>query len=324
VIGWLLVSLQAFAVAAVAAALTSLVASVLLVSIPSDRTAARRADASFLLGLLPGLVAIGSWVAVVMPSFLHATGLRLDHCGEHTHHAHLCAIHAGAPVLPLVALGVLVLGITVWRGARLARRQWLSVRLIGALERLGTELTDQAHPVVLVPGSPRLCVATGLRRRRVLLSSAITQALAPSLVDAALAHEHAHLRRHDPLLRVVLAWAGLFSPPSSAALAQRAFAEAAEEACDAVAASSVDRFVLAESLVRMARITHRRVPATALAFCGATLERRVSLLLEGPARPSPSRVAPLATLSILLCTAAAIAGADALHHAVESLLHSLG
>jgi len=323
-IGWVVVSLEAAALAAVVAALAALVCNLALEWIRFIRPAARRADAAFLLGLIPMLVAVSLWGALLLPSALHVTGVRLDHCELHSHHAHLCALHAEGVRLFLIALGVLALGSAVWRGGRLASAQARSMRLVATLEKLGVTRGGDPHPVIAVPGSPWLCLAAGGWRRRVLMSASITSALTPLEVQAALAHEQAHLSRNDPLLKMVLAWAGLFSPPWVATAAQRAFGDAAEEASDAEAAETVGPLMVAESLVSMARLTRAAAPATCLAFGGSSLERRVASLLSGAVDTRPPRSVQLALGVVFVGAFLTTAGADSIHHAAETLLQLLG
>jgi Zn-dependent protease with chaperone function len=131
-----------------------------------------------------------------------------------------------------------------------------------ALERLGRERPGR-FPVFVVPGT-KMCHATGLLRRRIMLSSDLAARLSPEELTSALAHEEAHLCRRDPLARLVLAVAGLFVPPPLAAFFRRRHGQAAEEACDAVAADRVgDGATVAAALVRVAAL-QRSTPDTAV------------------------------------------------------------
>jgi Zn-dependent protease with chaperone function len=156
------------------------------------------------------------------------------------------------------------------------------------------------------------------------MSAAIVRELDPTEVRAALAHEQAHLVRHDPLLNMILAWAGLFSTPWAAAAAQQSFADAAEESSDAQAAAAVGALLVAGSLLSMARLMRSSAPSTCMAFGGSSLERRILALLGGTPHTQPSRSMALAVATGSTGVVAAFISSDGIHHAVETLLQLFG
>jgi Zn-dependent protease with chaperone function len=322
--GWIAGSFEAFAVSASAAILTSVAVGALLPQVRAIRSAARRADTVFVLGLLPMAVAVISWAALMLPSVLHVTGLRVDHCDLHSHHAHLCALHSGGHRVLLVAFGGLAGVVTLLRAGKLASVQWTSAVAIAKLEGLGTPDGQGPFPVVTVPGSPWLCVAAGGWRRRVILSGSLAQEMAPHHIRAVLAHEYAHLHRNDPFTKVLLAWAGLFATPVAAQAVQDQFSDAAEQASDAEAAMTVGPLDLAESLISVARIVRCCAPATGMAFGGSSLEQRVASLVDDVSDVRPSRATGLALGLAVLVAVAIPLGADTIHHAVETLLGFFG
>jgi Zn-dependent protease with chaperone function len=198
---------------------------------------------------------------------------------------------------------------------------------VAALVALGSRREGAAFPVVAVPGNARLCHATGLHRRRILLSAQMEEALSPAALSSALAHEEAHLHRRDPLIGLLLAVGGLFAPPLLSRLFLDGFRRAAEEACDAEAAQAVgDGTVVAAALVQVAALQRQALPALdgTPAFGELALERRVQLLLDGPG-PSggPGRAL---RVTLALSSAAVLLSftqSAFLHHAVETLLHFL-
>jgi len=104
-----------------------------------------------------------------------------------------------------------------------------------------------------------------------------------TLLRAALAHEHAHVRRNDYLLHVALELLALplyFHP--LAALLRRAIAEAREMACDEAAAARRGRKQYAEALVRLAcGAVGFSPPALRMPMAETSIERRVAALLTG-------------------------------------------
>jgi beta-lactamase regulating signal transducer with metallopeptidase domain len=224
-------------------------------------------------------------------------------------------------------LGALSLAVFLFRTASLCVRVGALRARVSALLALGVGRAGAAFPVWVVPGAARLCHATGLRRRRILLSARMEEALAPPALASALAHEEAHLRRRDPLLGLLLGVANLFAPPPLGRLFLEGYRHAAEEACDAEAAHAVgDGALVAAALLQVAAL--QRHPAAALhgtaAFGELALERRVQLLLERPlcsAVPGRAlRLTAVASSAALLLT---LTQAAFLHHAVETLLHHL-
>ena len=322
--GWLLSSLEALGLAAVAATLVSVLSLAVLPWLSSVRSPARRADAVFILGLAPLTLAAALALAIMLPAVLEALGGWRDHCDLHLHHPHICALHSAGARAPLVVLGALALSVAAGRALALALAQLRAHRTLTDLERLGRTDRTAPFPVVHVPGSPWVCLAAGAWRRRVLMSTTIAEHLGPTQVNAALAHEVAHLERRDPMMAVALSWAGLASIPGVARRIQRAFADAAEQAGDAIAARDFGPIVVAESLVAMARLTHTTAPPTCMAFGGSSLEGRVHALLQGPMDASPSRSASIALALASTSVAIAALRSDSIHHLIESVLQLFG
>ncbi|QDU82271.1 heat shock protein HtpX [Polystyrenella longa] len=154
--------------------------------------------------------------------------------------------------------------------------------------------------------------ATGFRRGQILLPLGIEDELSHDELEAVLAHELAHLVRHDISwlwLGRILCWLCPFQPLNF--VAHREWQRAAESMCDAWALShGIDRFALARSLTSIASRTRTRpVPLvlTVTGSGGSQLTRRVEQLLEDDGLVPPSRwqhrlacIACLGTLAILL------------------------
>ncbi len=274
--------------------------------------AARRADLALLAGLLPLLAALAVSAGVVLPSVADAAGWRPDHCDGHDHHVHLCLVHAAAISARLAGLGAIAAVVVALRGSRTLVALHRSQRHVSALERLGSADGD----IVRLPGSPRLCHAAGALRPRVLLSDALATSVTAAQLAAALEHERAHLRRRDPLAHMVLAIASFAALPFAARAAASAFRDAAEEAADADAATVHGGVGVADALLAVARVQTR---APLFAFAEGGLERRVRALLAEPPT-AHARGLAVAALLVAASLAAAVAGADGIHHAVESLL----
>ena len=319
--GWLGLVLESAAIAAAAAGLVSILAWLLLARVDRDGVPpARRADLALLCGLLPMLAALASLLALILPSVLHAGGVRPDHCLLHGHHQHLCALHGAAPHVGLLAAGALACTVWMIRAVRLAASQWIAFRSIAALQRLGRWTHEEGFARVLVPGSPWLSLAVGVVRPRVLVSASLRAGLSDEAFQAVLAHEGAHLRRRDPQWLTLLGWAGLFAVPGIAGHVRAAFQGAAEEASDAEAAEEIGVHALASALVAVARIQLSRPPAIALGFGHTAVERRVRVLLGQTPRPARSVAARIVLAAVAFTALMAAGGSDWVHHVVESLL----
>lgn len=314
-----------FIIAAVAGAASLVVG---LVFGASSRALARlpatlRADAVLVLAILPAVVALAATASAATPSVLHALGLREDHCGLHGHHAHLCMVHFGGMRAWLAGIGSGAAVLFLGRSALIAASRWRTWRRTIALERLG----HQAHDgVLLLPGAPRFCHAVGVLRRRVLVSATLAAQLAPTELEAVLAHERAHLARADPLWRLVMRLAGLLGVPRVARRLECAYVAAADEACDARAAHELgDGLVVARALVAVARLQQSAPELDgAAALIGDGIEHRVHALLDAP-EGYAARMWALPLVGLMAATAAlfTVVFASAIHHEVETLLHYL-
>jgi hypothetical protein len=284
-----------------------------------------RSDVLFLAGVVPAVAAVATVVAAAAPSVAMALGLGADHCPGHADHFHICFVHSAQLKPALAAFGVFGLAVWAYRFGLLARGLMTTGFGARALERLGRVRAGR-FPVFVVPGK-KLCHATGLLRRRVMLSSDLAARLSPDELTCALAHEEAHLCRRDPLARFMLAVAGLFVPPPLAASFRQQHRQAAEEACDAVAAAHVgDGATVAAALLQVAALQRATPDAgvTAAAFGGDGLEARVRALLDDRRSASARSHGPWLALGAASGLAwLALARADWLHHATETVLDRL-
>lgn len=142
----------------------------------------------------------------------------------------------------------------------------------------------------------------GLARPHVYVTEAVW--LSPHR-DAVLAHERAHVRRHDPLLRFAAIWVRriLWYLPGWKQLTDQIEFEA-ERACDTLACEQVGRAAYARALLAFTDQPTCRVlmkPAMALAFPSAEarldgetgLLARARALMEGEPSPTPRLFWPL-------------------------------
>ena len=143
----------------------------------------------------------------------------------------------------------------------------------------------------------------------ILLPVAAFAGLSPSQVEAILAHELAHIRRHDFLVNLLQTFAEtvLFYHPAVWWLSARIRTER-EHCCDDVALSVCgDAVSYAEALVELEswRTVHSRL---AIAATGGTLMTRVRRLLGAPADDRPRSFGAMVVagvVALVICVAGA-------------------
>jgi Zn-dependent protease with chaperone function len=151
-------------------------------------------------------------------------------------------------------------------------------------------------PVVYLDRTPPSLFCAGVRRPAIFVSRGAVDLLDPGELQAALAHELAHLHRHDPVrswlvlgLRCAMGWNPTFQ------VLARAMARDAERLADERGVEAgADRLALASALLKLHRATGGVEGRRTLVFRGALagtlrrarshdVERRVRALL----RPAP-------------------------------------
>lgn len=278
------------------------------------RSPSVRADVAWLLGVLPQVAALLLVLCAAAPSVPALAGLDRDHCLDHGGHGHFCPMHAPVPPPTAMALAALLGGWTLIRAGRLILGEVNGARRVRVLSHLGRSRFAGKVEEIWVPGPPRLCHAIGWWRPKVLVSDSIGQLVHPDELRAALAHEHAHHRRRDPMAILVLRAAGVLQPAVLSQIAEREFREAAEMAADAAAAYEVgDALVVASALVQITRISIA-VPGLAMG-CDA-VERRVLALFALPSGEAAHAFAlPLAAATLVIMSVVTpLFGTGETHH----------
>jgi hypothetical protein len=301
------------AFAAVALATSALVGVAWSASLRWRVRLSARAESRLLLAaaLAPGFVAM----TALCVSFVPSLGWLPDHClGHAPHHPHLCTRHATeSPALALMALAGIMAGRWIWAGAHAVRNL---LRLASTTRALRDAARTSGGLYILPTRTPEAFVM-GLLAPRVYVSEGLLGI--PEVVDAVLAHEHAHARRRDPLRQWLAALALACHLPGLAARLAHALRRAQEMAADTEAAVALrDGPRVADALVKLARV---RVSygESIMGFVGGDIEERVLRLLSPfPGSERPGRVA-IAVLAVAL-PLAMLAFASPVHHTVETIL----
>jgi beta-lactamase regulating signal transducer with metallopeptidase domain len=198
------------------------------------------------------------------------------------------------PMLPWLVvawgLGVVVLSIRLFGGWMLTQRLKRSLIDVPAgtlrdrVQDLTTRMKLRERARVRV-GAGRDPDRGRLAPPVVLLPASTLTGLSPGHLDALLAHELAHIRRHDYLVNLIqtVIETLLFYHPAVWWVSRR-IREERENCCDDIAVSIFgDARLVARALVEM---EERRVPRLAMAANGGSLLARVRRLIAGSSTPS--------------------------------------
>ncbi|MEZ5318030.1 MAG: M56 family metallopeptidase [Vicinamibacterales bacterium] len=168
-----------------------------------------------------------------------------------------------------------------------------------ALERIVRVCESSAVSVPMI---------VGWMKPVVLLPASALSGLTPGQIEALVAHELAHVRRHDYLVNLVQSAVEtlLFYHPAVWWLSRRIRAER-EHCCDDLAVGVSDRLTYATALAELARLN---VPAgVALAATDGSLTDRVRRILGQPRREAPVTGGWIASLCVVFALGVAIPAA---------------
>ena len=267
-------------------------------------------------------VVLASLTALGVGLFPHASPFDLI-----AHHCHVstgqCSAHEAARIPGIAVLATLLLSVLV-----LARLGW--ALLTQALELKSTR-------ALLAGSTPSACgqyrvletdtswaFAFGLTSPSIYLSRGLGAALKRDECDIVLAHEQAHIFRHDLIVRFGCAVLTAFLPETTRRGFMDALVLAQEEACDAETTRRFSRVRIAETLLKVERLRTGVMPgAMAANFTGSPLESRVRALLE-PDYETASL--SLARLSLITGSTAfaLLLSLELLHHEIETFFMVLG
>jgi Zn-dependent protease with chaperone function len=236
-------------------------------------SAAGRADALFVLRMLPLISAFFVTAALTVPSFLMFEPRSI--------HERVGIIPIGLALLgiALVLFGAVRGGAALFRASQIVAAWTQGQRVIEA---------DNRGTVLQVCDDAPAMTAAGILRPRILLSPSTTALLSPNELQAALKHELAHVRRRDNLRKLLLECLPF---PGMAEL-ETAWLEAAEMAADNCAARNASEALdLAAALIKLSRALPLGPPAELTAalvhspasLVDARVKRLVAWSEESPA-----------------------------------------
>ncbi len=309
----------------------ALAATVIALAYPYTRVWIERLSgerrSTIVLGILAAPL-VGGLVLSFLALLPGVTGLvwpALDHCTRHDDlHFHLCLVHAPGlnsfgPSVALIFAALLPAGIRFGDTAVRLRR---ARRVVGALHKSAPIGRAESHSVV--ESDLPLALTAGLLSPRIFVTSALIRDLDSTSTAAMLAHEAAHVRRRDPLRKLVGDLLSALHLPGVRRMLLDDLSLACEESCDESAAQEIgDRADVAAALVALGRLIERapkRPTLVGAGFGDANIGTRVRSLLAPPKIDPPM---PPRTVGIAVITLVATGLAVPLHHITETLLGSL-
>jgi hypothetical protein len=236
-----------------------------------------------------------------------------------------------APLLLALAGGAWTL-LAGWAAARVSRRWLLERRRIARL----AVLPESASMRVLAKSAgiesvhwvldPSAASPAAWSPATVIVPSWALENLDTSQRLSVLAHELAHLRRHDPYWRLAYALLAAVLPAPLLGAARKRLADLAEHRCDAWAAQTIrDPQALAQALLRCAEFAFSGPPrpgfAAPMAHARSPLVERVQRLLED----QPMRfeaLTPLRRTALACAMLGAIAVLPSLHPLQAAVVRS--
>lgn len=204
-------------------------------------------------------------------------------------------------------LGVLMLSARTLGGVAVARRLKRDADEVAAewqekLTELSRRLRVRKRVLLLQSALVHVPTVVGWLRPLILVPASVFVGLTPLQLETLLAHELAHIRRHDYLVNLLqtLAETLLFYHPAVWWVSRRVRIER-EHACDDLAVAVCgDALVYARALANMERVRAASRPRLALAADGGDLRSRV-LRLVGSTHASPrTSASPLVGMLLLV------------------------
>lgn len=285
---------------------------------------ATRAD--YLLAWIAAPMGVGLLLTslIFVPTVLSLLGLESDHCPAYAAgFSSRCLLHPLAAVerelpwfllLPLNALGLFFLGRIGWK-------LWRVQRLASTLTKTGC--LDSSRHIWIVESEWPLALVAGISQSRVFVSSKLVHSLSSRQLTVVLAHERAHLCRHDPARYFIAQAIACLHVPWLRRQLLEDLALAAEQACDEEAAKQVgDRLLVADTIVQAERLFHQLIfsaPVLVPSFMGSQVVARVEALLANPQKRVPAQPM-MSYVCAGLIMAASMFVAEPLHQLAETVL----
>ena len=206
-------------------------------------------------------------------------------------------------------VGLIRLGVGSWNVRRLRRRgtQPVPAVLQRDFDRLVTQLRIARRVRLILSTWVTVPTVTGWIRPAVIVPTCALTGLSPEQLEAVLAHELAHIRRHDYLVNLlqIVVESLLFYHPAVWWVSRQVRAER-EHSCDDVAVATCgDALTYARALTAL-ELSRAQLPALALAANGGSLLHRIRRLAGEDVPARPAALPALVAMAVLTAGALAI------------------
>jgi Zn-dependent protease with chaperone function len=220
---------------------------------------------------------------------------------------------ASAAMFVLASVAALILMGAVLRGLRSIRATQRVVRSWAPGART-IDFAELPIPAFVIEAQFPVVAIVGIFRQRLFIARQVLEHCSPEELRAVVAHERAHVRHRDNLLRLLLqCFPDVLGMTPIAARLERAWTQASEERADDEVMRAGWHLELASALCKVARLARGglQLPVMAL-YHGADVAHRVNRLLQSRMRPISVRSwASLDWLCFALLIAALLIGASA-------------
>lgn len=278
---------------------------------------------------LPCVLSLLASLMLFLPQGDH--GLISDHC--HTD----CSPHAPLMDSPWLAMTGLTLAnsLTVCLLLRLRTHLRLSRELRRDMSALSTPVNSATPDTPATPATPAtptispqayavidderpLAFAIGWWQPAIYLTRGLLGHCSQQDIDIILAHEQAHVQRHDNLRLLAGALLTAILPARAGRKLRHDLHLLTESACDFAAAMKYSTLDVSDTLVKVQRLMPGQDNPTMVAFTGSEIEHRVQTLLNRRPPPVNGTLFQCLTLAGALSLIALLL--EPLHHTIEILL----
>ena len=302
-----------------AAALAGAFVYILIAIYPREERRLKLVNVLLGCSLIPLCVILLLSALVLLPSFANELGLVAEHCHQlATGNSLDCAPHRPVPLHNILGwwISILVAGVFLRFLFLLSNDFDAIAEILRSLE-ISTKYR-LAGDVDVVESKRPLAITAGYPRSRIFLSSYLVENLSTAQLAVVLAHERAHIRRHDIVKTLVARTLSILHFPAVRRWLLRDLSLAIEHACDEHTTRTIgNRAYVADTILSVERLFARcrRQHAGAFSVAGSNIPSRIEMLLAG--RRLAARHWRPAVFGIFVVCLVIFATADPLHHFIE-------
>ena len=286
---------------------------------PRSVTRVRPVNVLLACSLAPLCVVLLLSALVLVPSLASSLGFLSDHCHQDVNpFAGSCLPHRPVPLHDVLGwwVSILLAGIFL-RFLFVLSRDFEDMDEILRGLKHGTKV-HWGRGVDVVDSATPLAMSAGYPEARIFVSSTLIENLSDAQLAVVLAHERAHIRRHDVAKNLIARTASVLHFPAVRRWLLADLSLAIENACDEQTTEAVgDRLHVAETIVHVERLFGVRSPGQGamVSMTDSSVPGRVNLLLAREPHAACRWCFPI--LGMIVVCLALLATTDPLHHFLE-------